>query len=108
MCCRTSYSFVAQARRTVPNSLALLWFSQYAPDTSTYIPIYVASTILSRPWIRGTMHAYDPESAWWNFCAAGNYASRFYIFAIKSVRELQDRLLDEAVAGVAAVEASAR
>ena len=68
---RTSYSFVAQARRAVPNQLALLWFSQYAPDMSTFIPLYVASTRISLPWIRGTMQRYDPNSAWWNFCAAG-------------------------------------
>jgi hypothetical protein len=28
-------------------------------------------------------------SAWWNFCVVGNYAARFYSFAMKIVRELQ-------------------
>lgn len=62
---------------------------------STYIPIYVASTHISKPWIRGTMHQYSTDSAWWNFCVVGNYVARFYHFAVKSVRELQISL-DEA------------
>ena len=38
---RTSYSFVAQGRAAVPAALALLWFGQYAPHSSTYAPLYV-------------------------------------------------------------------
>ena len=40
---RTSYSFVATARAAVPDQLALLWFSQYAPSSSSYTPLYLAS-----------------------------------------------------------------
>lgn len=53
---RTSYSFVAHSRSHVPNDLALLWISQYAPDTSTYTPIYIRSTALPKPFIWGSMH----------------------------------------------------
>ena len=38
---RTSYSFVAVARPAVPDVLALLWFAQYAPSSSSYTPLYV-------------------------------------------------------------------
>ena len=38
---RTSYSFVAVARPPVPDVLALLWFAQYAPSSSSYTPLYV-------------------------------------------------------------------
>ena len=37
---RTSYSFVAHARK-VPSALSLLWFGQYAPHSSSYVPLYV-------------------------------------------------------------------
>jgi hypothetical protein len=35
------------------------------------------------------MQKYDPKSAWWNFCAVGNYAGRFYSYAMQPVRSLQ-------------------
>jgi dipeptidase len=38
---RTSYSFVATARKYVPDELALLWLSVYAPSTSSYTPLYI-------------------------------------------------------------------
>jgi len=40
---RTSYSFVATARPDVPDSFALIWFSQYNPASSSYAPFYVAA-----------------------------------------------------------------
>ena len=73
---------MAVGRAHVPDLLALVWLAQYAPDSSTYTPLYVSSRLLPYPWIRGAMHQYDPESAWWNFAAVGNYAARFYSFAM--------------------------
>lgn len=86
---RTSYSFVTQSRGHTPNALALMYFSQYAPHVSVYTPIYVASERLPPSWIRGSMHKYDTNSAWWNFNAVGNVAAHFYVYAMKSVRILQ-------------------
>ncbi len=40
---RTSYSFVAVSRADVPDSLALLWYSQYNPASSSYAPLYVSA-----------------------------------------------------------------
>jgi hypothetical protein len=40
----------------------------------------------------GTMHMYNPKSAWWNHAIVGNYAARFYKYAMKPVRELQKAL----------------
>ena len=53
---RASYSFVAHCRSGVSNELALVWFTQYAPDVSTYTPIYVGSEDLPPSWIRGSMN----------------------------------------------------
>ena len=95
----TSQAHVAVGRAHVPDLLALVWLAQYAPDSSTYPPLYVASRLLPDPWIRGAMHQYDANSAWWNFAAVGNYAARFYSFAMgekglvrRTQRELQKRL----------------
>ena len=48
---RTSYSFVAQARQ-VPDLLSMFWFSQYAPSSSSYVPLYVSSEIVPLPYSR--------------------------------------------------------
>lgn len=34
---------MAVSRQSVPDHLALLWFSQYAPSSSSYAPFYVSS-----------------------------------------------------------------
>ena len=86
---RTSYSFITHSRSHVPNELALMYFSQYAPHVSVFTPIYVSSQTLPPSWIRGSMHKYDSSSAWWNFNAVGNVAAHFYVYAMKSVCILQ-------------------
>eukprot|EP00599_Poterioochromonas_sp_BG-1_P014650 CAMPEP_0173160280 /NCGR_PEP_ID=MMETSP1105-20130129/17739_1 /TAXON_ID=2985 /ORGANISM="Ochromonas sp., Strain BG-1" /LENGTH=188 /DNA_ID=CAMNT_0014079131 /DNA_START=179 /DNA_END=742 /DNA_ORIENTATION=- len=52
------------------------------------------------------MHKYDTNSAWWNFAVVGNYAGRFYMFAMESVRDLQHRLESELIPAADALEAS--
>jgi dipeptidase len=103
---RTSYSFVAEPRAAVNDIFQRLWMSQYAPDSSSYTPMYVQAKSLAKPWIKGTMHKYDSNSAWWNFCVVGNYAARFYMFSMESVRKLQYRLEDELIPAADALEAS--
>jgi dipeptidase len=56
---RTSYAFVAHCRDGIPNAFALLWLCQYAPDSSTFTPLYVQSNDLPPSWIRGSMHAFN-------------------------------------------------
>jgi hypothetical protein len=72
---RTSYSVVNQARKHVPNILSLTWICQYAPDSSTYTPVYVSSDLLPLPFIRGAMQQYNTESAWYNVF---NLYEKFY------------------------------
>mmetsp|Transcript_27697 Transcript_27697/g.30243 ORF Transcript_27697/g.30243 Transcript_27697/m.30243 type:complete len:693 (-) Transcript_27697:307-2385(-) len=103
---RTSYSFVAEPRQGIDDVFQRLWFSQYAPDSSTYTPLYIAANSLPKPFIKGTMHKYDTNSAWWNFAVVGNYAGRFYMFAMESVRDLQHRLESELIPAADALEAS--
>ncbi len=49
---RTSYSFVAVSRENVPDVLSLLWFSQYAPSSSSYAPFYVSADKLPEAYTK--------------------------------------------------------
>lgn len=51
---RTIYSFVTKSRRDTPDVLSMLWVCQYAPDLSSYVPMYVESARLSKAWITGS------------------------------------------------------
>lgn len=90
---RTSYSIVCVSRKHLPDLVApILWFSQYMPSSSTYTPFYLAASEPPRPFTRGSLFKYDPSTSFWNFCAAGNWAARFYKHAIVVVKQLQDDL----------------
>lgn len=89
---RTSYAFVSEPRSTVSSVFTRLWLCQYAPDMSSFTPVYVHSNALSSYWTSGTMQKFTTTSAWWNFCVVGNYASRFYSFTIQAIRSLQKSL----------------
>ena len=85
---RTSYSFVATARKLKTNLLARLWFGQYQPSTSSYQPVYIAAD-LPVQFGRGSLFQYDTSVPFWNYLAANNYASRFYKYAIVDVFALK-------------------
>ena len=58
---RTSYSTVAEARvlnsdYTQDVSWQRVWVTQYAPDTSTYVPMYISAEKLPPAFTSGTMH----------------------------------------------------
>lgn len=93
---RTSYSIVCVARGGMPEGFgALVWFSQYAPHTSTYSPFYVQSSEPPEAFTKGSLFKYDPSVSFWNFLSCGNWASRFYRFATPVVKEVQDNLEEE-------------
>jgi len=101
---RTAYSFVAQPNAKKPDSLSLLWFSQYAPASSSFTPIYINSEMMPPSWTTGSQHKYDTKSAWWNFCAVGNYANRFYNFSMVTVKAVQDQIQRKLNDGVKELE----
>jgi dipeptidase len=90
---RTSYSIVAQARPHLPAQIgALVWYTQYAPSVSSYIPLYVASESPPAAFTRGSLFQYDSQSSWWSFSIVGNWAARFYSYAMTDVIEVQQEL----------------
>ena len=58
---RTSYSFVAWHREWVHPDLSLLFLCQYAPDVSTYTPIFVRGEQLAPSWTSGSMHKFSDQ-----------------------------------------------
>ena len=83
-----------------------------APSTSTLYVVHrtlvvYSTSILSYPFsciYRGSYFHYDSSVSFWNFLAAGNYAARFYKFAMTDVTAMQAKLQQESFAAVAAVE----
>jgi len=86
---RTSYSFVAQSRPHVPDVLALVWFANYNPSSCTHAPFYVSSDYVPHGYTSGSLFNYDNNVAFWNFAAVGNYAGRFYKYAMQDVLAYQ-------------------
>jgi len=88
----------------VPNIMSRLWLNMHNPDTAAFAPLYVHSSLLPPAFTRGTFHRYDSSSYWWNVCVVANYASKYYVFAIKSVRALQTDIQTHLEASVQALE----
>ena len=100
---RTSYSFVAEARKNKDNMFARIWLSQYAPDASTFLPLYVKGEIPHGMRV-GSMHTFNHHSSWWNYALSGNWASKFYMHAMVMLRELQIPLETQLMADANALE----
>ena len=58
-------------------------------------------------FFRGSLFQYDSSVSFWNFLAAGNYASRFYKYSMMDVTALQMKLQDESFLAVKNVEEAA-
>lgn len=101
---RTSYSLVAEPRSNTPDVLARVWLGQYAPSASGFTPMYVQSLVVPAPFSTGSLFKYDPEVAFWNFASVGNYASRFYRYAMQDVLETQNRVFSEAMVNLNKIE----
>ncbi len=105
---RTSYSVIAQARPHLPAQVgALLWYAQYAPSVSSYTPIYVAAEEPPVEFTRGSLFQHDPSSAWWTFSAVGNWAGRFYSYAMADVIEVQKELEGSHISSAKSIDVSA-
>ncbi|KDO30531.1 hypothetical protein SPRG_04432 [Saprolegnia parasitica CBS 223.65] len=103
---RTSFSFVSVADKTDP-FLGLIWFGQYGPHATSYVPIFTHVTEVPREYSRGSLHMYDMEASFWAFAIVGNWASRFYRFAHPVVAAVQDKLESAARAALPSIQAQA-
>ncbi|OQS05937.1 peptidase [Thraustotheca clavata] len=86
-----SYTFIAVLDSN-DSMQSFLWFSQYAPHTASYVPIYTFVNEIPAEFSIGSLHTFDPNAAYWAFATVGNWASRFYMYAMPSVQAVQRSL----------------
>jgi dipeptidase len=105
---RCSYSWVSQSRAGQGlENLGHIWFGQYAPHASGYVPVYVAGEHVPPSLASGSLYAYDEDVSYWVHAAVGNWADRFFILTIDSIRALQNKLEGELHTSLPALEAAA-
>ncbi|EQC30435.1 hypothetical protein SDRG_12009 [Saprolegnia diclina VS20] len=89
---RASYSFVA-----VPDKsnayMATLWFGQYAPHATSYVPVYAHANAVPSGMATGSLHRFEmTTSMYWAFAVVGNWMTRFYVVIAPVVRAVQAEL----------------
>ncbi len=92
----TAFSFVAQMRSYLPDQIGgVVWFGVDDTYTSCYFPLYASVTSIPKPFTIGDMGKYSPESAWWAFNFAANYANGRYQDMVADIRKVQHKLETE-------------
>jgi len=107
---QTGFSFVAQARRHLPDPIGgLLWFGVDDTATTVYVPMYVGIREAPRPYAVGTadFQKFSWDSAFWVFNAVANWAYTRYQDIARDIRAVQDAFESEFFARQAEVEAAA-
>jgi dipeptidase len=92
---QTGFSFVAQMRNWLPNSVGgLLWFGVDDANTSVYVPIYcgINTTPDCFKVGNGDMLTFSWSSAFWVHNWVANQCYTKYDFMIKDIRPVQDSL----------------
>jgi dipeptidase len=88
---RASYSFVSQSRGATSDLPSVLWVGQYAPHSTSYVPLYVASDALPEAFSTGSLHDVDHTSQYWASALVGNWAGRLYDISYPLVqRHIED------------------
>lgn len=87
---RTSYTAVARSTRRLPADVgAMLYYAQQQPDSSVFVPVYVAAEKIPKQLTVGTLFEFNPDSMFWSVTAVSNWVHRYYKHAIGDVRKLQ-------------------
>ncbi|OQR87321.1 peptidase [Achlya hypogyna] len=92
---RAAYSFVAVLDPADARQ-AHLWFGQYAPHATSYVPISALADAVPTAYSTGSLHAFDPRAAYWATALVGNWAGRFYVHSMPTVAATQ-RVLEAAL-----------
>ncbi len=89
----TAFSFVAQMRNYLPDEVGgVVWYGVDDTYTSCYFPLYSSVTSIPEPYTVGDMGKYSPESAWWAFNFAANYANGRYRDMVADIKKVQQEL----------------
>lgn len=104
---RASFSYVAHSRSMLPDPVgAMMWWGQYAPHASVYLPVYVAASVPAT-LSTGSLYHFSRDASWWAFAAVGNWAERMYKFIMIDVRQQQRYFESKALDAQAGLEARA-
>ncbi len=107
---QTGFSFVAQARASLPDPIGgLLWFGVDDTATTVYVPMYAGIREVPRPYAvgTGTFGEFSWDSAFWVFNAVANWAYTRYRDISRDIRAVQDAFEGEFLARQAEVEQAA-
>ncbi|MDK2916927.1 MAG: dipeptidase [Euryarchaeota archaeon] len=94
-----SYSYVAQARSSLPDPVGdVLWFGPAVAYETVYAPSYAGSTNVSAAYVTGDRSKYDPDTAYWTFDFVTNWAMLRYDAMIGEITAKQNELEAESIA----------
>ena len=88
-----SYSYVAQARSSLPDPVGgVLWFGPAVTYETVYAPLYAGSTNVSAAYATGDRLTYDSSTAYWMFDLLTNWAMLRYDAMIDEITAKQGEL----------------
>ncbi|WP_231476555.1 dipeptidase [Methanoculleus sp. MH98A] len=94
-----SYSYVAQARSSLPDPVGgVLWFGPAVTYETVYAPFYAGSTNVSVAYATGDRLTYDSSTAYWTFDLVTNWAMLRYDAMIDEIIAKQGDLEAESIA----------
>ncbi len=89
----TGFSFVAQMRSWLPNSIGgVLWYGVDDTYTTCYFPLYAGITDVPKSFKEGTLKRFSMNSAWWIFNGVANLANVKYCYMVKDIQKVQQEL----------------
>lgn len=89
----TGFSFVAQMRSWLPNSIGgILWYGVDDTYTTCYFPLYAGITDVPKSFKEGTLKRFSMNSAWWIFNGVANLANVKYCYMVKDIQKVQHEL----------------
>ncbi len=95
----TCFSFIAQARASLPNDLGgVCWFGFDDTYFTVYLPLFMGINETPESYRKGDIRQYDPTSMWWAMNFVSNYAHLKYSYMIKDIQEVQNQLEDQMIA----------
>jgi len=107
---QTGFSFIAQARKWLPNPIGgILWFSVDDTASTVYVPIYCDIKKVPYNYSVGVadFHHFSWDSAFWVFNVVSNFTYLRYKDMIQDVRNVQNYFEDKFVAEVKNVDKAA-
>jgi dipeptidase len=105
---QTAFSSLTQSRAWIPDPVGgLLWFGMDDSYTTCYVPFYCGIDAIARSFTAGSIARYSPESAWWVFNLAANYANLRFSSMVPELQAVQNDIESNLLALQPAVEKTA-